>query len=228
MTAPQPAATFNADFSRQTDLFNPARFAETVTVIGCGSIGASVLPVLVTMGVTRFELFDPDSTEPHNTPASLAFRPDDAYRPKVEVLEGFLRAYGATDVTTHARNFTNTDVPAGSVVISGVDSMTARQEIWEGIQVAPEVQLYLDGRIGGEGWHLLAVRPEDAEWYEKRWLFGDERVETLPCAARNVAYVPAALAGEIAAYLARFSRDEDLPHHVQRRMGTDFFQVVEG
>ena len=63
---PTSETDFRPDYSDQTGFFNPAMVSETVTIIGCGGIGASVLPTLVTMGFTQFILFDPDFVEPRD------------------------------------------------------------------------------------------------------------------------------------------------------------------
>lgn len=209
MTA--PTATFVADFSDQTGIFNPDAFAETVTVIGCGGIGASVLPTLVTMGIRRFVLWDPDQVEPRNVASQLLFRPRDLYRPKVEVAREYLLDYGATEVEIH-QELLREDSPLEGVVIGGVDSMAARRVIWTAVQNnLAAVQMYFDGRIGGEHLSLFAVEPFDGDWYERRWLFDDAQAAELPCTERAIAYPAVALGCALASHFARLSKGQPLP-----------------
>lgn len=220
MTTPD----FKADFSDQTDLFDPDSFAETLTVIGCGGIGATALPVLVTMGFTRYILWDDDVVEPRNVASQLLYKPSDLYRPKVEVAKEYLLAYGATHVDVVQRKFTANDTPEG-VVVSGVDSMTARREIWPAIKASIS-PLYLDGRIGSEHMTLLTVEPFDAEWYEQRWLFEDSQAAELPCTQRAIIYPAVALGSWMASHIGMWSRGIVPPHRVDQNLGSHFFQVV--
>jgi hypothetical protein len=214
----------HADFSDQTGIFNPDGIAETLTIIGCGGIGASALPTLVTMGFRRYVLWDDDVVEPRNVASQLLFKPSDLYRPKVEVAREYLLAYGATQVDIVRRKFTADDEPEG-IVISGVDSMAARKEIWPAINASLS-PLYLDGRIGSEHMSLLTVEPFDADWYEKRWLFDDAQGSTLLCAQRAIVYPAVALGGWMASHLAMWSRGITPPRRVDQNLGSHFFQVV--
>lgn len=224
-TTPSGELQFSVDYRDQTAIFDPAQFAERVTVIGCGGIGGTLLPILVTMGVRSFRLYDPDFVDPRNVGGGLLYEPPNTYQLKVEVAAEFLRRNGATDVLTHQKLFVPGD-ELDSVVISGVDSMDARQSIWPAVRDS-RAQIYLDGRIGGLQWTLLAVEPFDGEWYERRWLPDESKVAPLPCAARNVVFVSTGLAAEIGSHLARFSRGERLPQRVERHYGNgDFFQVI--
>lgn len=217
-------ASSGADFSDQTGIFNPANFAETLTVIGCGGIGGSILPTLVTMGFSRYVLYDDDVVEERNMASTLIYTEKDKGRPKVDVVSEYLLSHGAQDVVTFKRKFESDDEVDG-VVISGVDTMAARSEIWEAFRTSMS-PLYLDGRIGGEQFTLLIVEPFDGEWYEKRWLFDDSKLLPLPCAQRAIVYPAAALGATMGSVLARWSRNEQLPRRITQHMGSFFYQVV--
>jgi hypothetical protein len=216
---------FEADFSDQTGFFNPAGFADVLTVIGCGGIGASILPTLVTMGFSRYVLWDDDVVEPRNIASQLLFAPSDLYRHKVEVAREYLLKYGATDVQIVSRRFTAKDRLESGVVISGVDTMAARQQIWKAVKRS-DASLYLDGRIGGEHFTLLTVEPFDGDWYEADWLFDDEEAAELPCTLRAVVYPAVALGAEIAALLAGWSRGEIVPKRLDHHLGSNFYQAM--
>jgi hypothetical protein len=217
--------TFEVDFSDQTGFFNPEEFADTLTLIGCGGIGASILPVLVTMGFKRYVIWDDDVVEPRNVASQMLFAPDDMYRRKVDVAKEYLLKYGATDVEVVTRKFTADDTLEPGVVISGVDSMSARQEIWKAVKDSA-CALYLDGRIGGELMTLLAVEPFDGDWYEEDWLFDDAEAAELPCTLRAVVYPAAALGADMAAHLAGFSRGLMPPRRVDRHFGSYYNQIT--
>lgn len=232
MTTPvlSTGVTFVADFSDQTAIFDPAKVSNTVTIIGCGGIGASVLPTLVTMGFKKFILIDPDRIEARNVTTNLIFRPQDLSRPKTERVKEYLEEFGAESIETHQESFTG-QVPLSGLVISGVDTMSARKEIWQHIVDNTDIPLYLDGRIGGQHMTLLAIEPYDfthIEWYEEYWLFDDEQAAPLPCTARTIVYPAVALGAFMAAYLAAWSRGETVPTQTDLGFqGEPFFQIVK-
>ncbi len=213
-----------ANFTDQTGFFNPMNNGHTVTIIGCGGIGASILPTLVTMGFHRYVLWDPDTVEDRNMASTAIFKPQDLFRPKVDVVKEYLEEYGATDVDVEYRLFTPDDADQlTGIVIAGVDSMAARRVIFDAVSLHPDVSLYADGRIGGEYWQLLLVNPSDVDqldWYEKHYLFDDSKAAALPCTMRAVVYPAVALGASLAALLARFSRGETVPRLVQQDMRT--------
>lgn len=205
-------AVFHADYSDQTGIFDPAKFGHRLTVIGCGGIGASTLLTLATLGIPHFELWDPDIVEPRNVASQLLFRPSDVTRPKVVVAKEILESYGVPEVTIHEGEF-HADEHADQlegIVISGVDSMAVRKDIWQALAWNPNVALYLDGRIGGEHWQLNCVDPneiDDVEWYEQFQLFDDADAAPLPCTERAVVYPAVMLGAAMVANITRFQRD---------------------
>lgn len=217
-----PAARSN--FVDQTGFFNPMTNGHTVTIIGCGGIGASILPTLVTMGFQRYVLWDLDDVKDRNMASTAIFKPADLFRPKVDVVKEYLESYGATDVQVEKRFFTADDADLlTGIVIAGVDSMAARRVIFDAINLNPNVSLYADGRIGGEHWQLLLINPENfdhLEWYEEHYLFDDAEAAELPCTMRAVVYPAVALGANLAAMLARFSRGESVPRMIQQDMRT--------
>lgn len=215
-----------ADFSDQIGIFDPSTFAETVVLIGLGGIGASLLPTLVTMGVKKYVLFDPDYVEPRNIASQVVYKPADLYRSKAEVCQEYILAYRPeAEVEIHQRLFTADDAITGSVVIGGVDTMSARKDIWSAVALS-DCQLYLDGRIGGEHMSLFAVDPLDGDWYENDWLFSDEEASPLPCTERAIVFPAVALGAFMCSHLAKWHKGEELPNWVDLSFGDLFFQEV--
>ena len=216
---------FKADYSDQTAIFDPTKFGHKVTVIGCGGIGASTLLTLATLGIPHFDLWDPDIVEPRNVASQLMFRPCDVTRPKVVVAQETLLSYGVPEVTIHEGEF-HADEHADEldgIVISGVDTMAVRKDIWQAIAWNPSVALYLDGRIGGEHWQLNSVDPnglDDIEWYEQFQLFDDADAAPLPCAERAVVYPAVMLGAAMVANITRFQRGLPLEQMLMGDMKT--------
>ena len=217
-----------ADYSDQLGFFDPDTFAETVVLIGLGGIGASLLPTLVTMGIRKIVIYDPDFVEERNMASQLLYSPADHYRHKAIVCEKYIRSMCPdAEVEAHVEEFTaEHTVPDGSLVIGAVDSMKARQTIWSVVSQS-NAGLYLDGRIGGEQMTLLAVEPFDSEWYEDKWLFGDDKAVPLPCTQRAIVYPAVVLGALMCRHLAKWHKGEKLPDIVTFTLGDLFFQEAK-
>ncbi len=218
---------FAPNYSDQLGIFDPDMFAEDVVIIGCGGIGATLIPVLVTLGIKRFVLYDPDKVETRNIASQLLYKPADLYRSKVEVCKEYILAYGDSEVTveTHERLFTEKDHVNASLVISAVDSQQARRGIWAAIdKMRVKPQLLIDGRIGGLIANCLFVKPHDADWYTSDWL-GDN-VAALPCARRAIIYPSVGLAEMITNGIVQWAAGEELPRRIYRDAETFRQQVI--
>lgn len=197
------------EYIRQLGIFNPQDFLYPVTLIGCGGIGSPTALVLAKMGCTKLKLVDKDVVSRHNIPNQL-FRIKDVEEPKVEACKNILSEFSVCEVSAVEMNFTRGAPQLRGVVISGVDTMKARQEIWAGVKYNPEVPLYIDARTGGEIMEVFTLQPfkiQDIEFYEK-FLYSDEETAPLPCTARGIMYIGFVIAGLIASQLAKFLKQE--------------------
>lgn len=71
------------DLAKSYDFFQPEKCKDTIHIIGCGSVGATVAECLARFGLTNFKLYDFDVVEPHNL-ANQIFTTDHLYKPKTE------------------------------------------------------------------------------------------------------------------------------------------------
>lgn len=222
-----PVEMPTVDFADQSGIFDPSLFVDGIHVIGCGGIGASALPTLATLGITPITLWDNDIVEPRNVASQLMFRPVDVQqmRPKVDVAEEILRAYGVEEVIANQKWFTadeHGDELEG-VVISAVDTMTVRQDIWRAVKGNPMVTCLIDGRIGGERYTLIVIDPcneDHVAWYEKFQLFDEQQVVDLPCTERAVVYPAVALGAHMATVFANLQREVPIPRMRSEDMRT--------
>ena len=196
------------DFRRQLDIIDPNMISYPVMLIGCGGIGSPTALVLGKIGCQDLTILDPDIVEAHNLPNQL-FPLSDVDRPKVGAVGDMVIQFTDCSVRAVPEEFDGSQELSG-IVISGVDSMSARQTIWEAVKFNMDVPLYIDGRIGGEVIQVFTVQPsqiEDVELYEKT-LFPDEEAAQLPCTARAVMYVGFAIAGLIASQFKKWINNE--------------------
>lgn len=138
---------------------------------------------------------------------------------KAELTANHLCAYGAQNVTAETRYLTG-DEPLSGIVIGAVDSMASRRIIWEAINHPDSnVDLYLDGRIGGLKGQLLTLEPFDpsaAEWYETKYLARrDEDVPEAECGKRAIVTSALQPGLIIAEQIRRYHQGEDMPKQVR-------------
>ena len=212
-------------YSDQTRLFDPEKFASRITMIGLGGIGNSVVPLLAKMGVRDFVVYDPDIFEARNGPTEIFYPESAVGEPKVQVMLQTLKflfdtefCYNEDDVLPadaigyvahQERVDANTEL--SGIVISGVDSMNSRQEIWKAVKEhCYDIDYFVDARSAGEVVQIFAVCPyddKDVQNYET-WLFDDSEASPLECGARNIGYISAYIAAEVARIISLFARDE--------------------
>lgn len=209
--------------SRQIDIFNPRLPMYPVTIIGCGGIGSPTAVILAKMGCKNMTLIDPDIIEEHNLPNQF-FRKDDVNSRKVDALKNMLLDFSDCSVKVipdlFQGNFGGGDLPR--VVISGIDTMAARKNIWSAIRYNVNVALYIDGRTGGEILQILTIRPsqrEDVELYE-RFLFSDKEVLPLPCGGRAIFYTGAIIGGLITAQFKKWRKKEKYVRYISYDLKT--------
>lgn len=196
------------DYWRQLDLVSPADLDVDITVIGVGGLGSPIALALAKMGCPRLTLYDADVVEAHNLPNQL-YRLADIGQPKVTAMAALLRDYVPIDVTAIAEMVV--DQPHRGIVISAVDSMEARAQIWRGgVRYRAGVTLYIDARMGGEVGRVLTVSPSNplaVERYEQTLFSDDDAVED-PCTAQSTIYSTFGVAALVANQVKRFTRAE--------------------
>lgn len=176
------------DYTRQSGLITQTQMNIPVVLIGAGGIGSPMALILSKMGVPRITVFDDDKVEPHNLPNQL-YRKRDIGKLKVVALKEICEDFSDVEFTAVPTRFTQ-NIRERSIVISGVDSMKSRMEIWQKIKLNPAVVLYIDARMGKEMVKIYRVDPSDiksVKEYEES-LHSDEEAIPLPCTERAIIY----------------------------------------
>jgi len=224
----------------QSLIFNPQTWCYTVSLIGAGGINSTVGPLLAKMGINQIHAWDDDSLNEHNLPTEIGYSAKDVGKLKVVAMANSIQYYIGDlianregNTVTYSRNTigeypfnyvahamkVKSDTLLSGVVISGVDSMKSRTEIWQAVQAnCVNIPLYIDARSGGEETTIFAFSPADyqaAGDYET-WLFDDSEAKALPCGARNIGYIGSYTTYWIGRIITRFSRE--LPIEFQRHV----------
>jgi hypothetical protein len=196
------------DLSRQQDLIDPDQLDVPITVVGCGGIGSFVVLTLAKMGCRALTVYDDDRVEPHNIP-NQAYRLADVGRLKVEALAELVWEVAGAPLQIRAERVRSQRLQG--VVLTAVDTMAARHEIWlQGIRHRAAVPLYVDARMGAEVARVLTVRPadpDDIRRYETS-LYTDEEAVDVPCTAQAIVYTGFSVAGLVAGQIKKFLTGE--------------------
>lgn len=186
------------DKTRFSGIFNASNLS--VTLIGAGGIGAITGITLAKMGVGHLVVHDDDVVSEENIPTQ--FHPlSSVGNSKVISLQEQIAMYAdeTTVIACNTRIAKSSEI-FGSVVISAVDSIEARKDIWAALQknrIKPEY--YLDARMGAEEFQLYAVNMQkDYSWYDNllRTTF-DSDIPDLPCTEKATFYCACVAAGII-------------------------------
>ena len=200
-------------FKRQIDIVPVQDLQKKkFTLIGLGSLGSFTATILAHMGAEKMELFDDDLLEEHNLPVQFMHK-HFLGQPKVEALKAQLGSwYGITTVNTHAKKFASGD-KVSRIVISGVDSLEARRNIWEGIVHNPGVDWYIDTRAGGLVNSIFTLDPNDqstVDEYEET-IKPDDDILPLPCTQRMSTFIASQTGSMVANIVVKLLREEHVP-----------------
>ncbi len=210
-------------FTRQRKWFDPADHPEaSVTMVGCGGIGSFTAFALAKLGIPNLTLVDFDEVEAHNLPNQM-FPLDQVGEPKAMALDRLVTEWSPTESTHYCCPLQEMPRPSG-VVVSGLDNMAARKDLWnQHIRYNYNVPLYLDGRLGGQHVVIHAVNPldmEDIRSYEQT-LFDDNQGYETDCTARAIIDVGFA----VASLITRQVRRHFVGEPVERQLYLDQAQL---
>jgi len=201
---------------RQRDLVPPAKLAAChPVVVGVGAIGRQVAIQLAAVGAPVLTLVDHDIVGEENL-APQAYWPADIGRMKVSATATVCRQINP-DILIHEtpRRFARSmarmllaghqgQSPARPAVFCCVDSISARQMIWEALK--PYATLLVDGRMNAEVIRVLASDRPAADDYYATTLFDEERAYAGSCTAKSTVYTASIAAGLMLGQFTRWLR----------------------
>lgn len=149
----------NMDLAKSYDFFQPEKCKDTIHIIGCGSVGATVAECLARFGLTNFKLYDFDVVEPHNL-ANQIFTTDHLYKPKTESTLDILSRINP-DIAKTARLYNEgyQGQRLNGYVFLCVDNIDLRRKIASDNKNNPYIKAMFDFR----------TRLVDAQHYAAAW-----------------------------------------------------------
>jgi threonine dehydrogenase-like Zn-dependent dehydrogenase len=211
------------DFTRTLGIMNPQLLQRThVAIIGAGGIGSATAIVLAKMGIGCLTLYDPDEIEDVNIPTQL-LPLSGIGNYKVDGVEEIIRLLA--DTTVYVNNLAvgasrGYPVPGG-MIVSALDSIVARKEVWQAVLNSPAAAWYLDARMGAENFQLYTVKMADHSWYRQHLnLLDEDSVPDEPCTSKTTIYTAFIAAGHIGHTVKRILMGQDVPrvfiHDIKR------------
>lgn len=200
---------FPVSYLRQYGIFDPGKFTDPITLVGCGGIGSSLAMTLAKLGIKNLVLIDDDIVEPHNIP-NQAYYPDDIGKPKVEALAKHVSTLGA-EPTIYQSCLEDKAQEIQGLVCSGLDSMPPRENLWEIVKEQNE-SAYFDGRLGGQKIVLYGVdlKNDDYKLAYEDTLHPEDEAEELPCTERAIIDVAYVIGGLITRGIRKYIKDEEV------------------
>jgi molybdopterin/thiamine biosynthesis adenylyltransferase len=156
-----------------------------IDIVGAGSLGSFTALILGKMAPTfgwKFTYLDHDKVVAHNLINQL-YRKKDVERLKVEALAEIMAEFAGIKAETDAVRV-GRDSVLHQTVITLVDTMSARKEIFDASAFSADIDLYIEARSGGIGAQVYALDPRDPDLVRRyrETLFEDEEGLPAPCA----------------------------------------------
>ncbi len=196
-----------ANFKRQMGLLPPTLLNSVPYVlIGAGGIGSPIGFTIVKMGVERLTIWDHDTIESHNLPNQL-YKLSQLGMGKAESLAVNLAEYAQIQATPIAKRYDGS--PLTGIVISAVDRIEVRKEIWEGVRKSRRVPLYIETRMAGELFQIYPIPMTDKERVEAyaQKLYKKVKVYDAVCTAATIFYTVVTCAGLVGEVVKTFLTD---------------------
>lgn len=148
------------NLNKSLDYFDPSTVRERIHIIGCGSVGSTIVEELARLGLTKFSLYDFDKVEAKNI-ANQMFVHSDIGKLKTEAVKERILAINPEANPELIKVFNEGwqgERLAGYVFLC-VDSIELRKEIAEKFKGNMQVKAMFDFR----------TRLEDAQHYAADW-----------------------------------------------------------
>lgn len=202
------------NFLRQSSLIPSGIGDVSVTVIGAGAIGSHVVETLCKTGVQHITVWDDDTVEAHNLPNQGYYLPE-LGNLKVDALKTRMLTGTGVELWTKPEKYLGGDFET-TVVISAVDNMATRKEIFKNFLADKIAKTFIDGRMGariGIVYLVDKARPDSISNYAQS-LHNDGEGLQEACTAKATIFCAYGLSGFICGMLIGWALDESPPVEV--------------
>jgi len=210
----------NIDYKRQSDIFDPAGFFTSVTIVGLGNIGTHTALTLARLGIKYFHLCDGDSVENHNL-TSQGYSIHDLGKLKPDALADRMMSLNPSISISTQGDYTGINVGDSEILIIAIDTMEGRKTIHANLKrEKTNFKLIIDARIGGPQLEIYTSHTLD-EWGAT---FFDNPAQDA-CGGRFICYTPIITGALIANQVRKFLMDQS--YHKSIVMHVDSLEVLK-
>lgn len=211
-------ATLNT--AHMEKLFNP-QLVRPIELVGAGSVGSQVAMKLAKSGFTDIRVWDDDFVASHNIPMS-GYGDCHIGMLKVLALQQQIKEYTGVVIDAICEKYQGEAFRRQSVVISSVDDMDARLNIWNQIQGKLSTPFFCETRMEGAFIDIISLRPyqkEDIARYKALWFPNDEARRHI-CGTHGIIYATSRAADVVTANITQFLSGEPYVWRVPERCDT--------
>lgn len=176
---PTMTENFEDIYKRQSKYYKPLLHNRHIVVLGCGSLGGNIAVALSKLGLTQFDLYDFDKVERHNIP-NQPFNVQQLGYPKTTAVKDMILSQfldqSLCNVTEKGKFDAASEIPSGSVLINGPDSILVREEA---AHAAPTETFIIDVRSGPESYNVYFCdkrNPHEWDFYRNTFFKPSEAV----------------------------------------------------
>ena len=177
----------NNRFIRQSGLVDSAIFNTPLTVIGAGGIGSFTVLTLAKMGFQNIAVWDNDTVEEHNL-ASQFYRDSDIGESKVVALHSIVQDFCNIKINDIPQKWDKTSKLNCGIIVSAVDNMVTRQEMYDSQRRNPAVVGFVDGRMGGNQAEVYTVKTVPEKKVYEKTLWSEGEASEAPCTEKAIMY----------------------------------------
>lgn len=196
-----------------------------ILLVGVGGIGSWTALSLSRIGHSLI-LVDGDRVDRTNVTGGQLYGHQHTDQHKVDATQRVCREFGCSnDILPIERNFVREDADGHHIIITGLDSMKPRREVYEAWRANlnstnRQEAILIDGRLTMEMFEVFTLVGTDtarmAE-YEKDWLFSDEQSQELDCTTKQSSFGAMGIGAHITALLCN--------HLTNMKLGMNFREV---
>lgn len=201
-------------------LFDP-RLACPIDLVGVGSVGSQIAKKLAKTGFTDIRVWDDDVVASHNVPMS-EYGTCHIGMPKVLALQQRIEEDTGVVIDAMQKKYQEEAFRRQSVVISSVDDMDVRLNIWNQIQGKLSIPFFCETRMEGAFIDVLALRPyqrEDITRYKALWFPNSESRKHV-CGTHGIIYATSRAADVVTANITQFLSGEPYEWRYAERCDT--------
>lgn len=166
---------------------------QEILLVGLGGIGKGTAEQLCLLGHTLY-IYETDTVEEHNCIPQGYFK-DQIGKTKVQAFSDNIQRYGLSLPEFMVGNYDESSMSA-PIMISCVDNMKCRTNMFNNWKKQEDRQLFIDGRMLAEYFEVFTVTPDNQDLYEE-YLFTDADVPTTNCTYQQTRFVANMIHGVI-------------------------------